>query len=314
MMMYDTLHLWLPCEQAGTDNLLAHTEPYLKGITQHKRDDDRVYISGMFSGNYKVNVSLSGISLKGSLAKYYLPDNMFTLTRSDSARAIEQMADELHLPIEQAKVTRIDFAQNFLMKYKPETYYGYLGESQYYKRLSQPESLYYRNGQRTKLFYNKAIESKRRGFTLPDVWQGQNVLRYEIRYTSRLHKQFKLPEVTAGILPDEKFYIELVNRWINEYEAINKQHLINLNLTDMNSPKSFWKQVQADWIKRNGGEMAALEMVEDLKAKGAFEKPEYYSRLKKEIKTLCKEPDLTVKSELVAELDKKVKAAKRYGR
>jgi len=46
----------------------------------------------------------------------------------------------------------------------------------------------------------------------------------------------------------------------------------------------------------------------------AFSKPEYYSRLKKEVKELCKEPDLTEQSELISELDQKIKNVKRYYR
>jgi hypothetical protein len=175
MAMYDTIHLWLPIDRAGAFDIGKVSEP-LTGFTEHQKEDGRVYISGGLESTYKVNISEQGISLKGSLAKYFLPDNLHTLTRSDSARAIEKMADELCLPIDRAKVTRIDFAQNFLMKYEPEAYYPYLGESQYFKRLTQPKAVYWSNGNRTKLVYNKVAEAKKKGTTLPDVWIGQNVI------------------------------------------------------------------------------------------------------------------------------------------
>lgn len=310
--MYDTVNLWLPIDRAGETDLLTQIPLHLSGITQHSKQDGQVYISGQL-GNYRVNISEQGISLKGSIAKYFLNDNYQTLTRSDTQRAFEMMADEIHLPVDRAKVTRVDLAQNFTMKYAPETYYNYLGDCVHYKRLMQPQSLYYSNRQRIKLFYNKIAEGKKSGLPLPEIWNGANVLRYEIRFTSRLPHQFNLPEVTASVLVDESFYIALVKRWVQEYESINKLHLINFKLSDMNSPKDFFRQMALMKIKEIG-QVNAIKLVEDLRAKHAFEKSEYYSRLKRDIKNLCKEPALTSSSELVEELNKKVNATKHFYR
>ena len=311
MAMYDTINLWLPMDKAGSFDL-SKTLQSLTGITEHTRDDGQVYVSG-YLNNYKVNISGQGVSLKGSLAKYFLPDNFHTLTRSDSARAFEMMADELYLPIQKAKVNRIDFAQNFLMNFEPEAYYNFLGECQYYNRQPQSKSLYYTNGLRQKLFYNKIAEGKAKGLSLPDVWNGQNVLRYEMRFTSRLPKQFNQTEITASNLSDEKFYMAIFDKWLAEYEAINKLHSINFNLSDMSSPKDFWKQVNLMSINMIGQDKIMQE-IENLRHQKAFDKPEYYSRLKKKIKELCKTPEMTSSSDLVAELDKKIKSSKRYYR
>jgi hypothetical protein len=309
--MYDTVNLWLPMDKIGSFDL-SKTLQSLTGITEHTKDDGQIYVSG-YLNNYKVSISGQGVSLKGSLAKYFLPDNFHTLTRSDSARAFEMMADELHLPIQKAKVTRIDFSQNFIMDFEPQAYYNFLGECQYYERQPQSKSLYYTNTLRQKLFYNKIAEGKAKGLKLPDVWKGQNVLRYEMRFTSRLPKQFNQSEIAASRLSDEKFYVTLFDKWLAEYEAINKLHSINFNLSDMNSPKDFWKQVSLMAINMIGQDNIMME-IENLRHQKAFDKPEYYSRLKKEVKELCKTPELTSASDLVAELDKKIKSSKRYYR
>jgi len=311
MAMYDTINLWLPLDKAGSFDL-SKTLQSLSGIIEHSKDDGQVYLSGHLN-NYKVNISEQGVSIKGSLAKYFLPDNFHTLTRSDSARAFEKMSDELFLPIEKANVNRIDFAQNFLMDYEPEAYYKFLGECQYYKRQPLSKSLYYTNGMRQKIFYNKVAEGKAKGLSLPDVWIDENVLRYEMRFTKRLPKQFNLSEITAKSLSDEKFYMAIFDKWLAEYEAINKLNSINFNLSIMNSPKDFWKQINLMAINMIGQDKIMQE-IENLRLQRAFEKPEYYSRLKKEIKELCKTPDLTASSDLMAELDKKVKTAKKHYR
>jgi hypothetical protein len=310
--MYDTIHLWLPIDLADGFNVSKTLEP-LQGITEHKKQDGEVYISGTLGTNIRACISSNGISLKGSLPKYYLPNNFHTLTRSDSARAIEKMSDELFLPMNRANVKRIDFAQNFLMDYEPEAYYPYLGECQYYNRFPQARSVYYSNGLRQKVFYNKVAEGKAKGLILPQVWTGKHVLRYEIRFTSRLCKQFNLSEITAKTLSDEKFYINLFERWHNEYESIQKIKNINFNLSDMNTPKDFHRQLEMFAIKTLGQEKIMQE-IESMRAMNVFEQPEYYSRLKKEVRVLCNTPELTTSSDLVAELDKKIRDSKRYYR
>jgi hypothetical protein len=309
--MYDTINLWLPSDKVGSIDF-SKTLQSLSGITEHAKDDGQIYISGYLK-NYKVSLSGQGVSLRGSLAKYFLPDNFHTLTKSDSATAFEKMADTLSLPIQKAKVNRIDFAQNFLMDFDPQAYYKFLGECQHYNRQPQSKSLYYTNSLRQKLFYNKVAEGKAKGMTLPDVWNGQNVLRYEMRFTSRLPKQFNQAEIIASNLSEEKFYMGIFDKWLAEYEAINKLHSINFNLSDMNSPKDFWKQVNLMAINLIGQDKIMQE-IENLRYQKAFDKPEYYSRLKKEIKELCKKPKLTEASDLVAEMDKKIKSSKRFYR
>ena len=107
--------------------------------------------------------------------------------------------------------------------------------------------------------------------------------------------------------------MNLFDLWQAEYKAINKLHSINFNLSDMNSPKDFWKQINLMAINMIGQDKIMQE-IENLRLKQAFDKPEYYSRLKKEIRELCKTPDLTTSSELMAELDKNIINAKRYYR
>lgn len=308
--MYDTIHLWLLIDEAGSFNL-SKTLQALSGITEHIKEDGQVSYSGYLK-NIKVNISDQGVSLKGSIAKYFLPDNFHTLTKSDTLETIKGLSDELYLPIEKAKVNRIDFAQNFLMDFKPEAYYSFLGESQYFRRQPQSESLYYFNGLKTKVFYDKIAEGRAQRLKIPDVWNGQNVLRYEVRFTKRLSKQFN-QEVTAISLSDEKFYIRIFDKWYAEYEAIDKLHFINFNISSMKSPKDFWKQFNLMTINMIGQE-TIMQKIEDLRHQNAFSKPEYYSRLKREIRELCKTPEMTESSDLIAELDKKVKASKRYYR
>lgn len=307
--MYDTIHIFKE-ERAG--NVLALTPQYLENVSEHLRDG-RYSVSGTLN-NLKVNVFDSGVSVKGSLAKYYLNDNIQTLRRHDTARAIDQLSDELHLNVNDALITRLDFAHNFLMDNKPEVYYPYLGESQYFKRYKQPESLYYQNGNRTKLFYNKLSEAKSKAVRVPEILSDRHLLRYEIRYSRRLKKQLKWSEVVkTGTLSDESFYIRLVERYILEYRSIHKNAAFNFDEVNMSTPKDVFNQLSLMMVDIIGQDRL-MQQIEEWRAKGVFDKPEYYSRLKKEIREKSQEYKASDSTHLIEELDRKILALKRYYR
>jgi len=309
--MFDTLKLYLRQDSVRDTDLLAEVPVYLEDITAHEKQD-QIHYSGSLN-NLRIYVSERGVSLQGSLAKYYLSDNMQTLRRKDTEQAIQKLSDDLNLPIKKAEVSRIDFAHNFIMQYEPEVYYPYLGESQYFKRYIQPESLYYKNGNRTKLFYDKVSEAKSGGNKIPEVWTLKNVLRYEIRYRRRLAKQFKEPEVRAGTLYDEKFYIKLIVRYVSDFKSIHKHSKINLDTENMRTPKNFMDQMALLMIDRIS-QAGAVDLVEELRAKEVFDKPEYYSRLKREIRDKSKKFSASDSTPLIEELESKVSALKRYYR
>src|SRR5690625_4486715 len=154
--MYDTVSLYLRQESVRSTDVLAEIPVRLEEVTVHEKED-QIKCSGSLK-NLSVHVSERGVSIIGSLAKYYLSDNMQTLRRQDTEQAIQKLSDDLYLPLQEADVSRIDFAHNFIMQYEPEIYYPCLGDSQYFKRFTQPESLRYENGNRTKLFYDKQSE------------------------------------------------------------------------------------------------------------------------------------------------------------
>jgi hypothetical protein len=309
--MYDTLYMWLPAQSIAEVNSLQKIPYLFTNLTQHTKADS-TFFSGQFEG-LNASVSNSGLSLKGSLCKYFLKDNIKTLTRQDTQKAFEKLADTLHLPMIEAIIRRIDLAQSFIVNYPTELYYPYLGESSYFERLIQPQSLYYNNGLRVKLFYNKIAEVKKKRLLIPEIWQNKNVLRYELRYISRLPQQLYVNKVLAKTLYEEQFYINQIDRWHSEYEAINKLNQTNLNLNRMKKPKDFINQMAALYIN-SIGQNEAFKLVEQMKANNCFEHKEYYSRVKQDIKKLSKSMECEEKNELITELSKKIKQVKQYYR
>jgi hypothetical protein len=306
--MYDTTKLFLSREQAGGP--ILDCLPFLTNLSEtYKQESAQAYITG-HSGNLRVCISEYGVSIIGSLPKFYLGTNLHTLTRSDSRRAFEKMADTLHLPINKASVRRVDVGLNIITQYKPELYFSYLGQSNYYKRLTQPKSISYQNTLRSKKFYNKIAESQSKGIPIPEAFQGKNLLRYELSYMQRLPKQFNHAIITPNTLTNKFFYMNLIDRLVKEYEAIQKIGLVNMDTSRIKSPKDYFKQLIALAIQEKGLD-TFLQHVDLLKEQNTFDKPEYYSRLRSEMKKLSSCPTNADTSELIQELNKKIKMAKK---
>jgi hypothetical protein len=306
--MLDTTKLFLSQDKAGGP--IRDCLHYLTNLSKtYKQDKGQTYITG-HAGNLRVSISEHGVSITGSLPKFYTGTNLHTLTRSDCRRAFEMIADTLHLPIQRATVSRVDIGMNLLTEHKPEQYYPYLGQSSYYKRLTQPKSISYQNNLRSKKFYNKIAESKSTGMAIPAIYQSKHVLRYEVCYTQRLCKQFNQSLITPDTLIEERFYMALIDKFIKEYESIKKIGIPTMNKNKMTTSKGFWEQVCILAIPLLGQENL-LSLTEEMKA-GFNTEREYYrvrDQIKEKACTLFEE-----QPELIQELNKKVARAKQHYR
>ena len=314
MGSYDSISLWLPSENAGVKLLSAQIVCKLSGVTQSIQENGIESYSGSLGSNLRVRILEHGLSLNGSISKYFLSNNIECLSRAATEQAIEKLSDELGLPMKDAKLKKLDYAVNLVMKQKPQAYLPLLGESRYYKRTIFDSTLYYLNSQRKLRIYDKSKESKKILLRLPASLQDANLLRFELALQRKLSSQFNASELTASSLYQESFYISVIDRLLHEYKAIRKNRTINLNFDAMKSPKDFWIQANADWIQRIGGEAAALSIVERMKGQEAFSKPEYYSRLKKEIREAAAHSAASEDSPLIKELDEKMNRVKSYYR
>lgn len=303
-MGYDTLKFWLPVERVGRENLLSHIAQKLTNLTEcHK--ETGTYLTGSF-GNFLVYANSQGISIKGSLPKWSLGDNVQVLSRGDTQRAIEKLSDELEMPVGKAKISRIDFGCAFLMKQKPESYFAQLGQLQYFKRLVQPQSVDYSNSSKGLIFYDKIAECKAKRLVLNEIYFNKNLLRYEIRFISQLDKAFNRAEVVVSDLYDENFYINITDKWVSQYQQITKIRKLQFKNDVMIQPKEFIDQLVLIGIQSIGYENV-MQMIEDAKNRGQFGHKKYVSRTKQMIKEIQVLPKLTEPSELVEELDKKIK-------
>lgn len=183
--MYDTVCFRIECNTMGDPFIIL---PYLNNITELRNE----WLGYSYKGeldNYKVYVSQTGISLIGSLAKFYLPSNVYTLTREATREAIEKMSDKFHTDISDAKVTRFDVSTVIPTKRSPKDYFSSLGDKPYFERVqATKDTLYYNTQKRQLIFYDKNKEAKSKNVIIPPALEGKNLLRYELRYLNELKR------------------------------------------------------------------------------------------------------------------------------
>jgi hypothetical protein len=213
--------------------------------------------------------------------------------------------------MDQAMVTRIDVAQNFIMKYEKSVYFDHLGGLQYFNRFQQNNGLYYSNTLKTLLFYEKVYEQQVKGQPIPEMYRERTCMRYEQRYKRRLLQCFNLPELRAALLYDPVFYTEIVNRWRSEYEKIKKINDIQINYSMVKTKKDQANQAILFYVTQRGGELQVINEIKEAYKRRELSKKQAHD-LRQQVEEACKADVMTYSSEVIHELDKKVKEAARF--
>lgn len=311
--MYDTVNLLLPIAEAGDVSLIEEIPCYLTDIGEHTYSQDTI-ITGNLNG-LKVIVSHTQVKVKdGSLCKYFLGDNFQIMGRADAQQAIEKLSDQLHLPMARARVTRLDVAVNLMMQHPIAVYINHLGVMRYKTRYVEPNGLSYITKLERLLFYDKVKEQRTKGEFVPEMYRGRNLLRYEQRVLQRLPKVLKQQAVTGASLYNERFYTFLLKRMWSNYQSIEKVNNIQLNTDIMKTVSEQNRIGLLSLVERVGGEVAYLNLIAEAQQRGEITAKQAHD-LRKAVRKACDAGgDVVVKSDAIAELDKKVAEAVRYYR
>lgn len=321
--MYDNLDFKLNSTEVSNTNFLHEAAKYFDITGEHNFDGEFV-LSGTLNNDFKITANRGGISIKGgSLCKWYLGDNFKTLGRGDTQRAIEKLSDTLHLPIDKATISRLDVAQNFIVKNPVEVYYNHFGEWKSGNKKStrapimrdgKAEGLYYYQSNGCSVFYDKIKEQKKKGRPISELYQNRNVLRYEQRYTSRLAQCFSVKRVAAAMLYSEKFYIDLLNRYKDNYFAIKKINDVSLNFDNMKGKKDFYTMGILALMELQGGELNLMSQINEAYRSGKLSKKAAFD-IRQAVQAASSEKHgITAKNDCILELDKKVVEAVKFCR
>lgn len=310
--MYDNIDFKLKSLDVRNIDFLNETPKYFDVTGEHLFNGNNV-ISGSLNG-YKITVSERGVNLTdGSLCKLFLNDNFQTLNRADARKAIEMLSDTLHLPFDKATISRIDIAQNFIVRHPTGVYFNHLGEYIYHQRLEQPNGLYYTNPKSLSIFYDKLKEQKAKGQLIPELYKDRFTLRYEQRYKARLKDTFQVERVTGAMLYDEAFYMSIIDRWHKAYKEIKKINDVSLNFDAMKTKRDLYTIGLASLINMQGGEIAILQQITEAQRKGELTKKQAYD-LRHAIAEASHATVATTQSDVIQELNKKVDEAVKFYR
>ena len=307
--MYDTVGMRLFVEEGRGICPLDDIPPLLDRLTGYSQLTGNEYVSGLLGGLLITARPHSVRISRGSLCKWHFGDNCRTLDRQGAQEAIEHLSDTLHLPMDEADITRLDFGTNLIMKYPISVYLGHLGELRYYKRNEASNGLYYRTNGKEMNFYDKNEERASAGETVPGLYAGRNVLRYEIRYTKRIPRQLNRPYVTAADLYDRAFFNEMLHRWRDRYRAIQKINDITPDFSMITRKSDLNRLGVLALVEKCGGQQKFIGHIKQAHATGILTKKQAHD-LREAVNDACKlRPGLTSTSEAVEELDGKIRAA-----
>jgi len=303
--MYDTISSFIQTKDRINQDCLNNFYESTNDLTGEK------FLKGEL-GNLKIKQNYDGVSIFGSLAKNFLGNNLKTLTRQGTEKAIEKISDELCINLKDSKIYRIDIAGNFIMKKPYKNYLFYLGDCKHLMKSYYQGSVYYSNSKRQIVFYDKPKEMKRKRDEIPEEFKEyeNRILRYELRFKKRIKDQFG-KVILLSDLYDESFYIDILNRWEDSYFEINKINSLNLTKMENATSKEFKDYILSYFIQEKGLDQV-LEMIDSNRNK--FKSSIEASRLKAELKRITNNESYSESNELILELDEKVKQAVKYYR
>ena len=315
--MYDKVNFWV--DRSDMSEVFS-TIPNLltRAKEQTDRDTGEIRVFGCLDG-LKVSIFCGGVSVKGSLSKFYYPNTVYPLDRCTTKQAIDKLSDALHFDMSKANISGLEFGTVLLLSHPVSEYLGYLGTMPYpFKRYHfEPCTLYYRTGSKeqpvTYAFYDKILEAKKSGLSIPMGFEGQNLLKYEMRFNRRLPKQLNVSEVKASTLTDKAFYKMLLERWQKSYFNIDRQTKIKMDIMCEIQTVSNAYNVFVARLLAGTNKSVVEDFLQELKGSKVFRNRSDYNRLRNKIREVSNKAGLMESNELVRELDDAVKNAAAFG-
>lgn len=298
--MIDTIGLYI--NEYELDYKYSFKEISNKIMISNYKSGNKIIVG--YLRNMRIQISETSLSIMGSLSKWHFGNNIQCLSLVDTKKAIASLEEEIGIPLENARVTKLDIGANIEMKYKPELYLNKLSSlGKLHRGSFKKSSLYFTNEYSTKLrFYDKKKEVKKKDRNNLIMIDAENLLRYELSFFNRFKDQFG--SVYAKDLYCPSFYLKMVKGWYTNYMKIEKKTNYDLlNVLKFTGKKDFRNSIVL-FICSNYNVSERLEE--------AFKKGEIDSSEKHLVKSAIKEalntPINTTEKPLIDELTEKVEA------
>lgn len=303
--MYDKISLWIDRSQFDTNDYCKLETLLSNSQILKDMETQRTILKGGYKG-LKVQIGENGVFIAGSLSGFYYPSNCYTLTRSDTQKAISNICDMFKFHPDDCHVSMLEFGTMFPMKKQVSEYIQMLGAMPRMQRATfSSETLYYFNQSKTKLlrFYNKKKDVISKHQKLPIGLEDANLLRYEIAINRRLSQQLKKSKIVASTLYQKEFYKLLKDKYKEEYKKIKRQNTMSMDVSGIKSVSDAFNLLMA-WLYNDADKSKIEAFINTLKANNVFSDRKYYTRLKQKIESIQeKEVSVISKNDLIRELD-----------
>lgn len=306
--MYDNVGFWI--ERGTTAGDIASVPLFLDDVKEiYDKKINLVKTYGSING-LLVSISPYGLSLTGSLSRALYENNIYTLDRHSTTEAISKISDALRLDFRLAKVTSLEFGQQFPMRFPVTSYFSRLGEAPYMLRNELKHgSLYYktrgRNPSRILIFYDKKAEMLEKHKSIPTILNTVHLLKYEIRLKRPCLRKFG--DITGETLSDRQFYEHLKQDYIRSYFNIEKiKHIDIYKMNNIKTVNDAFTMIVGRYLNQVGQQQIMAD-IETMKSENLFMNRNNYYRLKKKILEVIKMAEQQETDTLLSELDDSIR-------
>lgn len=297
-----------------------HLKYQLRGTSDHERllglfsrwgkssysNAGRVFYKSLLR-NLEIDLSDQFLRIRGSLAKFYLGNNIMELTPEQIKLALFELSHLLQTNILSAELRRIDISHCFYLRNSISDYLACFEDTPEFKK-------YYRVTHQTKtyakenyaiVFYDKRAESRKNKEISPLEPSNSNILRIELQLQRRLIDELKRKKIYAVHLCARGFLSELIERWREEYFSIYTRNLL---INDMGRfPKKMKRQMNfVRNVEDHGGRSRLHEFI-DRETRAARTSPNQKKYFKAVMRNLYSEKAFFQEIPILSELHSKVR-------
>lgn len=263
--------------------------------------------------NLDVFVSHKYLRVNGSLPKYYIGNNVERFSRLQAKEAIQSLSDTLHVNMNMANITGLDFSATIKVKNPVPEYLSLFGSCSTFVKVFYGTTVYYNPTTKAKIkptqlcIYDKVAECVDNKFPIPREYINNNLLRYELKLRQRLGMRFERVEIVGRTLYEPEFYALMMEKWVKTYFEINKNNVMRYDyMNNIKTPGDAFDAYVATLIsKADNGCFEAF--VRELKHNKVFARTGNYNRLKEIFARINSNTLFTDSSSLIDELDKNIR-------
>jgi len=228
--MIDTLKIIL-----SPDDI--HYEWDIKDVKSKLHINEKYDRKGFKPLGYVKNMSVSGdnrkLIVEGSIAKYYNGNNIENFNWFDIESAVEELSEELELPLKDGRIGRVDIGANIELKQDVRDYFNELGHLEYHLRINRHRTTLryeFKSMRKNMIFYDKLVETKKKkligDFDKKDFTQAKHLMRVEYQFQERVSQIFKKKDLRVSDLYTQAFCKQLMRCWFDTYQCIYKKAVL----------------------------------------------------------------------------------------